>query len=331
MHFVTHFTIALISLFAIVFSCILFTNAIEFLGNKLKLGHNATGSILAVLGTGLPEFVVPLVAIFGAKFSGMKLEIANEIALGAILGSPFMLSTLALFLLSIVLIIQKRKKLNVDISFVLRDYKYFLMAYFIAILFSFKFLNEFKFIAVFVLIALYILFVCRTILKSRCACTECECEKLYFKFKNENVALILQLLFSALILVFSSHYFVFEIKYFSFALGIAPAILALLIAPFATELPECINSLIWLKQGKDDLALANILGAIVFQTTLLFAMGIILTPWVFNEILLVNVILTILCALFFAILTLKNNIIKIPALIICGFAYFIYLIFVFLK
>ena len=37
MHFVTHFTIALISLVAIVLSCILFTNAIEFLGNKLKL------------------------------------------------------------------------------------------------------------------------------------------------------------------------------------------------------------------------------------------------------------------------------------------------------
>ena len=104
MHFVIHFTIALISLIAIVLSCVLFTNAIEFLGNKLKLGNNATGSILAVIGTGLPELVVPLVAVLGAKFSGMKIDVAQDIALGAILGSPFMLSTLALFLLALVLI-----------------------------------------------------------------------------------------------------------------------------------------------------------------------------------------------------------------------------------
>ena len=63
MSFLIHLTIALISLISIVFSCILFTNAIEFLGNKLKLGNNAIGSILAVFGTGLPETIVPIIAI----------------------------------------------------------------------------------------------------------------------------------------------------------------------------------------------------------------------------------------------------------------------------
>ena len=62
MFYLTHVTIVAISLITIVLSCILFTNAIEFLGNKLKLGNSATGSILAVFGTGLPETIVPIVA-----------------------------------------------------------------------------------------------------------------------------------------------------------------------------------------------------------------------------------------------------------------------------
>lgn len=331
MHFVTHFTIALISLVTIVLSCVLFTNAIEFLGNKLKLGNNATGSILAVIGTGLPEFIIPIVAIFGTNFSNIKINVATDIALGAILGSPFMLSTLALFLLTFVVISQNKKQLYLDISFVQRDYKYFLLAYFIAILFSFKFLNNFKIIASLILIALYIIFVYRTILKSRTTCIECECEKLYLSFKNITFALCAQLSISLSILILSSHFFVNEIKYFSQIFGVAPSILALLITPFATELPECINSIIWLKQGKDDLAIANILGAIVFQSTLLFGIGIILTPWIFSQDLFIVSIISIFGALIFLLSILKNKKINLANLFICGILYFSFLAYLFLK
>ena len=136
MTFLIHFTIALISLIVIVLSCILFTNAVEFLGNKLKLGNSATGSILAVFGTGLPETIVPIVAILGSVISNSKIDIAKDVALGAIVGSPFMLSTLALFLLSIVLLNVKKNRLYLDKNVVIRDYKYFLLAYIIAFIFS---------------------------------------------------------------------------------------------------------------------------------------------------------------------------------------------------
>ena len=334
MHFLIHFTIALISLIVIVLSCIFFTNAIEYLGNKLKLGNNATGSILAVLGTGLPEIVIPLVAIFEVCFSDLKVQTAQDIALGAVLGSPFMLSTFAMFLLLIVLIIKKRNSLNLDYNFVIRDYKYFLLAYSFAILFSFKFFVSYKIIASFVLILVYAIFVYRTIVKSRVVCTECECEELYFskglKF-NKNLILFIQLFLSVVLLVVSSHYFVDEIRYFSLALNISPSILTLLIAPFATELPECINSVIWLKQDKDDLAIANILGAIVFQTTILCAIGIILTPWVLNNVLFANAILTIFCALVFMLFVLKNKKITVCNLLFCAIIYFSYLIYTFIR
>ena len=56
-------------------------------------------------------------------------------------------------------------------------------------------------------------------------------------------------------------------------------LLSLLIIPIATELPEKINSILWIRRGKDTLAFGNITGAMVFQGTLLPAIGIMLTPW----------------------------------------------------
>ena len=334
MPFLIHLGIMLISLIVIVFACILFTNAIEFLGQKLKLGNNATGSILAVFGTGLPEAIVPIVAILGVYISGIKIDTAQDIAQGAILGSPFMLSTLAMFLLVFVLMFKKRNFLLFDYKILIREYKYFLIAYSLAIVFSFNRLLPFKYIAMAMLISLYIIFVYRTIVKSRATCVECECCELYFsKIKNskENFVLALQLILSLVALVLSSHYFVGEIKYFSYLLNVSPAILSLFITPFATELPECINSLIWLKQDKDDLAIANIVGAIVFQSTIVFTLGMALTTWQFSPSLLLNCLLTFVGAIIFAFIVLINKKITQVSLLFCGIIYFIYLVAIFLK
>jgi len=46
---------------------------------------------------------------------------------------------------------------------------------------------------------------------------------------------------------------------------------------FATELPEKINSFFWAREGKDTLALGNITGAMVFQSTLPLAFGMAFT------------------------------------------------------
>ncbi|HNC05350.1 MAG TPA: hypothetical protein PLS38_03490, partial [Solirubrobacterales bacterium] len=52
--------------FAIILTgALLFTNAIEWLGHKLNLGEGAVGSILAAVGTAMPETLIPIVAIIG--------------------------------------------------------------------------------------------------------------------------------------------------------------------------------------------------------------------------------------------------------------------------
>jgi len=82
-----------------------FTNRIETLGSRLSLSQAVVGSILAAVGTALPETVLPFVAIF--LYGGSS---AHEIGVGAILGAPFMLSTLAFFLVGLTSIISHQKK-----------------------------------------------------------------------------------------------------------------------------------------------------------------------------------------------------------------------------
>ena len=52
-------------LLLIVIGSELFTNAVEWAGYRLKLASGATGSLLAALGTALPETAVPVVALIG--------------------------------------------------------------------------------------------------------------------------------------------------------------------------------------------------------------------------------------------------------------------------
>lgn len=328
MLFLLHLIYTIAFLGAIIYACALFTNAIEHLGCKLKLGNNAVGSVLAVVGTTLPETIVPLIAIFGALILKEDIVSAQNIALGAIIGSPFMLSTLALFLLGVVLLIKKRKYLNVDYKSVLRDYKYFLFAYIVAISATIIPYKSLKIIVALFLIGFYAVFITRTIKQSKENFCENELDELIFSKLFKRNLVFSQVIISLLVLIIFSHLFIEEIKYFSFELNINPLILSLFITPFATELPECVNSIIWIKDNKDDLAIANVLGAIVFQAIIPMSIGIILTPWKFDNLILINILSVILCAIVFYLLIYKNKKINLFMLFIAGGFYFAYLIYV---
>src|SRR5436189_1375394 len=75
----------------------LFTNGIEWFGHKLNLAEGAVGSVLAAVATAMPETLIPVIAIVGPLVVGGAPTESAEIGVGAILGAPFMLSTLAMF------------------------------------------------------------------------------------------------------------------------------------------------------------------------------------------------------------------------------------------
>ncbi len=73
-----------------------------------------------------------------------------------------------------------------------------------------------------------------------------------------------QLLGTIAVMAVGAHFFVDAVEHGSKVVGIPAGIIALILAPLATELPEKFNSVIWLRDNKDTLAVGNITGAMVF-------------------------------------------------------------------
>ena len=97
---------------------------------------------------------------------------------------------------------------------------------------------------------------------------------------NPGLALcVLQLLVGLGAMVGGAHLFVEELLNIADSLGVQAVVLSLVLAPLATELPEKVNSFFWVREGKDSLALGNITGAMVFQSTIPFGIGLLFTDW----------------------------------------------------
>ncbi|MDD3237846.1 MAG: hypothetical protein PHV37_07100 [Candidatus Gastranaerophilales bacterium] len=332
----------LILLGLIVWSCEVFTNAIEHLGVCYNVGDGAVGSIFAAIGTALPETIVPLVAILGAYLFGGNLQIGTDIGMGAVLGSPFLLSTLAIFItgLSVLLLSKQRGSLNLDINKELfhRDLKFFLLAYSVGVLASFAPSKLIKSIIGVFLLSFYIFYAVRTVLKSDGASAEEKNELLFAKylsrFAQKHLLLLIwvQIIFSILCIIMFSHLFVENIKDIAIKFNVSPMIVSLLLAPIATELPEMFNSIIWTRQNKDTLALSNITGAMVFQACIPMTIGVTLTPWILNSQAVFNILLVYLSVAGLFILTLKKSSpLSAKSLIISGAFYFVYLAYIFLH
>jgi cation:H+ antiporter len=334
-----------IVLFSIVFMCVIFTNAIEHLGKELNLNEGVVGSILAAVGTALPETIVPLVAILGAYISGGNVHAGQEIGIGGILGAPFLLGTLAFFVTGLAVVIfslSKRRTMEmpVNTTIMFRDLKFFAMAYAVAILASFVPCSLCKhFIAIF-LIGLYVLYLYQTI---KCDSSEIdnEVEDLDILYLTKFIKyperfhlsmVIFQVILSILGIIFLAHLFVGQLQFFAYHFNINPMLLSLILTPIATELPEKFNSVIWIRAKKDTLALGNITGAMVFQSCIPTAVGVALTPWVLSIEGFINVAIVYLSVFVVYITIRKNKGILTPgALLSGGLFYLIYIIYIVLK
>ena len=116
----------------------LFTNGIEWFGHKLNLAEGAVGSVLAAVGTALPETLIPIVAIVFAGQASGDTTAGHGVGVGAILGAPFMLGTLAMFVTGVAVWAQRKKRptgdqVLVDAAVLRKDVLYFFVAYLVAV------------------------------------------------------------------------------------------------------------------------------------------------------------------------------------------------------
>ena len=103
--------------------------------------------------------------------------------------------------------------------------------------------------------------------------------------------IVTQVLIGLAAMVGGAHLFVEELLHVAESLGVEALVLSLVLAPLATELPEKANSFFWVREGKDALALGNITGAMVFQSTIPISVGLLLTDWDLDRFAAASIIL----------------------------------------
>ncbi|RJE47727.1 MULTISPECIES: sodium:calcium antiporter [unclassified Dehalobacter] len=317
-----------VSLGIILLGAEVFTNGIEWLGRKLNLGEGAVGSIFAAVGTALPETLIPILAILTS--SGAS---GHDIGIGAILGAPFMLGTLAFFVTGIAVLIFRRtnRPMYIHPEVIERDLKFFLIVYSLAIVASFLPTHSLKMLIVIILVGAYCAYVYRTIKSSHGeANLEEELPACYFSRRGEPrlIVIFVQIIAALAIIIAGAELFINSVQAVSTAAGIPVFILAIIITPIATELPEKFNSVLWVRRGKDTLAMGNITGAMVFQSSVIPAIGISLTSWVLEPLALVSALLALASASlqYFVIVKTKT---LYPAILMIGGVF--YAIFLFLS
>jgi cation:H+ antiporter len=282
-----------------------FTNGVEWLGRRLRLPESAVGSVLAAVGTALPETLIPFVAIL--LVGGSE---GRHVGVGAILGAPFMLATLAFFVtgaadLYFHLRRRTRPGLTVDRRLLRRDLGHFLVLYSLALGAAFVHIYPLRVAISLLLLVGYLVYLRATFRSGGELGGEQAPLHLYSLWallsvsrrRGENEEelrsrrqqrrerpprgrfILLQVGLALGGIIAGAFLFTRGVTSVAHTLGVSALTVSLILAPIATELPEKFNSVVWVRQGKDTLALGNITGAMVFQSTFPVSLGILATEW----------------------------------------------------
>jgi len=323
---VVHLLLLLVCAVVIYLACEWFINAVEWLGVQLNVGPMAVGTILAAIGTALPESVVTLVAVtFGGGAHGA------EIGVGAALGGPLVVGTIAYATVGATLIIRRRRArrvqpaparvpdtpgpdnpatmdddnglIGIDTARLSRDQTWFLAIFAVKVglglvAFAFKPWLGLAFFAA------YAIYFWRELRGGGPSSPE-ELRPLKLQPRRavpSRIAVLSQTVVSLALIFAASQLFVGQLEWAGPVLGLSPVVVALLLAPIATELPEIMNALIWVRQGKTQLALSNISGSMMIQATIPSGLGLLFTPWLFNTPLLLAGIATAAAVVYLLVL-----------------------------
>lgn len=280
------------SAIVIYLACELFVNGVEWLGCRLSLTQTATGTILAAFGAALPESVVTLVAVAFDPDPAAK-----DIGVGAALGGPLALSTLSYGVVGLTLLAAARLRRDknaptggptgvaVDGLRLSHDQGWFIVIFLFKIALGLVAFAGKGWLGL-LFLAAYALYVGKELRSDGDRHDEDDLEPLKFRPRDGCPSLFWALLQTAValtIVFIASRIFVAQLGPIGATLGLPPQLVALLLSPIATEMPETMNAIIWARQGKERLALANISGSMMIQATIPSAFGLFFTPWLFDS------------------------------------------------
>ena len=276
----------------IYWACEYFVNGIEWVGLKAGFSQNAVGTVLAAFGTALPESVVTFVAvIFGHDAA------SRDIGVGAALGGPLVLATIAYPVVGLMLLLTRSqpaaRPIEVNRTRLCRDQRWFLLIFACKIALGLLTFTRKAWLGWLFLAA----YAGYTGAEIRDPGEDLEAAPEPLKLQPHAAApgwpaVSAQTLLALLTIFVASHVFVQQLELIGPWLGMRPAVIALLLSPIATELPETMNAIIWIRQGKHRLALSNISGSMMVQATVPTALGLFFTSWLLGPVLLLAALFT---------------------------------------
>lgn len=331
-----HVVILLACAVAIYVSCEWFVNAVEWLGLRLNLGTMAVGTVLAAFGTALPESVVTLVAVT----TGPTADVRN-IGVGAAMGGPLVLATVAYGVTGAVLLLRRRARSREKVLIgvgaaslvkrsivepddaqgpdaawftpsqterLARDQRWFIAVFVVKVALGLVAFAVKPWLGV-LFFAVYGVYFWREIRRGQDGDAVEDLEPLKLQpraTRPANAAVLVQTAGALMVIFVSSQLFVHQLDTIAPMLGLSGAVTALLLSPIATELPEIMNAIIWVRQGKTQLALANISGAMMIQATVPSGLGLMFTDWHFDHALLWSGAIT-MAAITYLLGTMRAN------------------------
>lgn len=300
---------------AIYFSCEFFVNGVEWLGRKLGIGETATGTILAAFGTALPESAVTFAAVVFGRDAAQR-----DIGVGAALGGPLVLATISYAVVGMAMLWNRRRLgratagIECDAKKLRNDQAWFLSIFIVKIALGLLVFRYKPWLGALFLLA-YVVYLLRELRGEQVHSDE-ELEPLAFHPRGDPGLWwpLLQTTLSLVAIAIASKVFVGQLEAIGTWAGLSAQLVALLLSPVATELPETMNALIWVRQGKERLALANISGAMMIQATIPTALGLFYTSWIFSRALIVSGIVTMVAVAILLALFSRNTAVNARAL-----------------
>ena len=317
----------------------------EWVGEGFGLSEGVVGSVLAAVGTALPETLLPLVAILSGHEAG------DEIGIGAILGAPFMLTTLAMVVIAVSVLYYARggaRSLDLDIDrrTIQQDLGYFLVMYALAMIAGLLHVKTIDVCLAIVLVVGYAYYVRRHFQAPDDGSSgggEIQPLRLWewlrivrrslpaWSAERSVAAPFIQTGVGLALMVGGAKLFVDAVSDLGSAAGLPPLAFSLLVAPLATELPEKFNSVLWIRRRKDTLAMGNMTGAMVFQSSFPVTIGLLLTPWeLAHEALVAASVALVAGSVLYATLRFRGRL-SAPLLLVQGVFYVGYVAYVVTK
>jgi cation:H+ antiporter len=331
-----HFVLLIVCAAVIYLACEWFVNAVEWLGQRLKVGLLAVGTILAALGTALPESVVTFVAVvFGSGGAG------KDIGVGAAMGGPLALATVAYGVAGWMMLARRRLRTEAmmaamvpavgpaadepataaddpgtagndetgDLAKLAHDQRWFLAIFVVKVALGLVVFAVKPWLGL-LFFAAYAVYFWRETHGGGGEHGQAEdlapLRLQRHRAKPATWAVVTQTLVTLVIIFTAAQLFVYQLDAIGPMLGLPATVTALLLSPIATELPEIMNAVIWVRQGKTALALANISGAMMIQATVPSGLGLLFTPWQFNTALLISGI-AIMAAIVYLLVLVRTR------------------------